>query len=248
MQKTVTVTKKPYLSTKKSIKKKKYVPENKLIICSVKGTCPVPDIYRCQFHYGEHLTLSANSLNLYSAEFIYNGNSLYDPDTTGGGNQPYFYDQLVAPPSGLSGLYKSWTVSSSKIDLDFSVAGTNTVPVYVWLLPVSSDNTSLPVSPPDLDEYPRGKRLMLSTSGGSASTGTLSNFLPTYVHENITRQDWRNNEYDYQGAWGSSPQKTPYWYIVIKPADGNNNVTVYVKARMTYWAELNERNQELALS
>ena len=66
----------------------------------------------------------------------------------GGGNQPYYYDQLIAPTSGVTGLYKSWKVSGSKIELEFCAAGSNTVPVYVWLLPVSSDNASLPTNPP----------------------------------------------------------------------------------------------------
>ena len=41
--------------------------------------------------------------------------------------------------------------------------------LYIWLLPVNSNNGSLPVAP-DLDEYPRNQRIMLSTAAGGAST------------------------------------------------------------------------------
>ena len=87
--------------TKKSTRTYKNKPtKGGLVTLSVPGSCPVPDVYKCQFHYGERLSLTASVSNNYSAEFIYAGNSLYDPDVSAGGNQPYFYDQLVAPASG----------------------------------------------------------------------------------------------------------------------------------------------------
>ena len=235
--------------TKKTTRTYKKKPtKGGLVTLSVPGDCPVPDVYNCQFHYGERLSLTATGSNSYSAEFIYAGNSIYDPDVSAGGNQPYFYDQLVAPSSGNTGLYKKYLVRASRIELEFSVSSNNTVPVYVWLLPVSSNNASLPVAPPDLDEYPRNQRLMLSTAAGGASTKTLTGYLPTYIHENISYRDWAVNNYDYEGSYFSSPIKMPYWYIVVKPADGASTVIVYMKVRMTYWTELSERNQELALS
>ena len=55
-----------------------------------------------------------SAIGLYTGQYIWGANNIYDPIQSGGGNQPYYYDQLIAPTSGVTGLYKSWKVSGSK--------------------------------------------------------------------------------------------------------------------------------------
>lgn len=248
MKKTVAVKKKPYV-VKKVIKKSfKKNDANSLSVCQIDGPCPIPDVYRCQFHYGGYDPITMSSANLYTGQYIYAANSLYDPLQSGGGTQPYYYDQLIAPVSGSSGLFKAWKVSGSKIELEFCASASNTVPVYVWLLPISSDNGSLPTFPPNLDEYPRAKRCTLTPGGGSQTAQKIVNYLPLHTHENITWNDWNSNDYDYQGSYNTSPQKTAYWYVIAKPADGASTSQVFMRTKITYFSELNERNQELDYS
>lgn len=221
---------------------------NKLSVCQISGTCPIPDVYRCQFTYGGYDPINMSSINLYTGQYIYSVNSIYDPVVSGGGNQPYYYDQLIAPTSGATGLFKAWKVSGCKIELEFCAASSNTVPVYVWLCPISSDNSTLPTSPPNLDEYPRAKRITLTPGGGSQTAQKITNYLPVHVVENITWNDWNSNDYDYQGAYSLNPQKTCYWYIIAKPADGATTSQIFMRTKLTYYAELNERNQEVDVS
>ena len=47
----------------------------------------------------------------------------------------------------------------------------------------------------------------------------MSNYLPIYIHESITWNDWNSNDFEYQGGFSSGPQKVPYWYIICKPAE-----------------------------
>lgn len=241
-------TRRTFKTAKPYKKKQRTTNPNALQICTVKGTCPVPDVYNCQFTYGGYDPINMSSVSNYTGQYIYSANSLYDPLVSGGGNQPYYYDQLIAPAAGGTGLFKSWKVSGSKIELEFCAAGSNTVPVYVWLLPISSDNSTLPTYPPNLDEYPRAKRCTLTPGGGSQTAQKLMNYLPTYTHENITWNDWNANDFDYQGSYNSNPQKVPYWYIIAKPADGVTTSQIFMKAKITYYAELSERNQEIDVS
>ena len=249
LAKTTKASTRTYVSKKKSFKKKKPTNDpNALSVCSIKGTCPIADVYKCQFSYGGYDPLSMVSGGLYTGQYVLSGNNLYDPLQSGGGTQPYYYDQLIAPASGVSGLYKSWKVSGSKIELEFSSASSNTVPIYVWLCPISSDNATLPTLPPNLDEYPRSKRLTLTSGSGSHTYATMNNYLPTYTHENITWNDWNVNDYDYQGAYNVGPQKQTYWYIIAKPADGATTSVIYMRFKVTYYCELSERNQEVDYS
>ena len=118
--------------TAKPYKKKQRIDPNALQVCTVKGSCPVPDVYNCQFYYGGYDPINMSSANNYSGQYIYAANSLYDPLQSGGGAQPYYYDQLIAPAAGTTGLFKAWKVSGCKIELEFCSAASNTVPVYIW--------------------------------------------------------------------------------------------------------------------
>ena len=73
----------------------------------------------------------------------------------------------------------------------------------------------------------------------------MKNYLPTYVHENITWNDWNVNDYDYEGAYNNGPQKQTYWYVIAKPADGATTSVIYMRFKMTYYCELSERNAEV---
>ena len=112
----------------------------------------------------------------------------------------------------------------------------------------SHQTTSLPVFPPNLDEYPRSKRITLTPGGGSQTAQKIVNYLPIYTHENITWNDWNSNDYDYQGAYNLNPQKMCFWYIIAKPADGATTSQIFMQSKLTFYTELNERNQEVDFS
>jgi hypothetical protein len=76
----------------------------------------------------------------------------------------------------------------------------------------------------------------------------MSNYLATHVHENLTWNEWNSNDYDYEGHYGTGPQKQTYWYIIAKPADGTSTSQVFLSYKLTYYSELSERNQEVDYS
>ena len=172
-----------------------------------------------------------SSIGNYTGQYIYAANSLYDPLQSGGGNQPYYYDQLVAPSSGDSGLFKAWKVSASRSSLSSVLQAQIQSRSIAGFSPISSDDSTLPTFPPNLDEYPRAKRCTLTPGGGSQTAQKMSNYLPIYTHESITWNDWNSNDFEYQGGFSSGPQKVPYWYIICKPADGATTSQVFMRAK-----------------
>ena len=80
-------------------------------------------------------------------------NSLYDPDLTGAGSQPYLFDQLVTSQDG-TGLYQRYTVFASKISVTFyqQTAGTGSpTPTECYVYPSNAEAVGLPVSYNNLD-------------------------------------------------------------------------------------------------
>ena len=234
--------------TAKPYKKKQRTDSNALQVCTVKGSCPVPDVYNCQFTYGGYDPISMSSIGNYTGQYIYAANSLYDPLQSGGGNQPYYYDQLVAPSSGDSGLFKAWKVSASKIELELCAAGSNTVPVYCWLLPISSDDSTLPTFPPNLDEYPRAKRCTLTPGGGSQTAQKMSNYLPIYIHESITWNDWNSTISNIKEVSVRALRRFPIGTSSASLLMVLLRLRFFMRAKLTYYTELSERNQEIDYS
>ena len=61
--------------TAKPYKKKQRTDSNALQVCTVKGSCPVPDVYNCQFTYGGYDSISMSSIGNYTGQYIYAANS-----------------------------------------------------------------------------------------------------------------------------------------------------------------------------
>ena len=131
-------------------------------------------------------------------------------------------------------------------ELEFCAAGSNTVPVYVWLLPVSSDNASLPNQSPQprrvsslKAHHPHSRRWI----SDSAEDNKLSSYLR---HDNITWNDWNVNDYEYQGGLTALDLKLTYWYIIAKPADGATTSQIFMNAKLTYYCELSENQSAIS--
>jgi len=89
------------------------------------------------------------------AAYSYSGNSAYDPDITGGGGQPYYWDRY-------SGIYTKYVVLNATMTLRFNVdTGSNqgvaavVAPVYLNSFPSSITGLEEAI------EYPFSKTRLL---------------------------------------------------------------------------------------
>jgi len=71
-----------------------------------------PDTMRMRIAYGDKQTLTSSAINL-TPTYNYRLNSIYDPDYTGIGAQPYWRDQLAA-------IYNRYRVLGAKISVTFA--------------------------------------------------------------------------------------------------------------------------------
>jgi len=70
------------------------------------GKQPIPKQLYSRLKYAEQVTFTLNTSGLGS--YIFSANGLYDPNITGTGHQPMYFDQLMT-------LYNHYTVTGSKI-------------------------------------------------------------------------------------------------------------------------------------
>lgn len=90
---------------------------------------------------------------------LFKANGLHDPDTSGSGHQPMYYDQLLA-------LYDHWTVIGSKIVCQILPSETNTVPIRCCLL-INDDATVTPTNFDNLCELYKTRKIIFNTNTSS---------------------------------------------------------------------------------
>lgn len=76
------------------------------------GSSPIPQTYKTRLVYFDQNTLTGAGASV-PASYGYGLNNLFDPDFSGSGTQPLFYDQLSA-------MYNKYRVYSAKITLTLS--------------------------------------------------------------------------------------------------------------------------------
>lgn len=115
-------------TTKSRTFKKPYVAR---VAFPMFSRCPFPPMLGNQLTYCEQttITLAAGAFN----KHLVSANGCYDPNITGTGNQPLYFDQLSA-------VYNHYTVTSSYIE--FTVAGASTQHNQLTMCIYIDDDTS----------------------------------------------------------------------------------------------------------
>ena len=128
--------------------------------------------------------------------------SIYDPDYSGSGHQPYGYDQLV-------GMWKTYCVHKYYIKMNFTCTGG--VPMRVVLEPKFNDATTV-TNITLASERP--STLMFIVPVGQTVTRRFTCNLPKFG--GLTLENYKNA---FTGAIGSNPPYNAMFNIATQPAD-----------------------------
>jgi hypothetical protein len=177
--------------------------------------------------YEDLLTLAPGTT---FGSYIFRGNSLYDPDYTGTGHQPRFYDQLTP-------VYGRYKVLSSSIIVEmintsggsgsgaiFAITpNTEIITFTAWEkaaeLPLAKVSEIVPIS----SVYP-------FKLNHSASTTNVCGLLPYQV-----------NDEDWSALTGANPVQLWYWNVNAAATNPATNVSVQFRVRLTYNAIMYDR-------
>lgn len=184
-----------------------------------------------QFTHRYYQNGSINSVAGAIASYNFRCNGMYDPDQSGVGHQPYYFDQLSA-------LYDHYVVTASKITVTFgqyeSTGGTHCNPgvVALWI----NDDNSAPSSFSTVVENSTAAVRVLP--GDGSSTATLSK---TWNSKAIFGTDVVGNP-NFQGTSGTDPTELSNFTItVIGKAAVDTYITYSVVIEYTaVWTELTD--------
>jgi hypothetical protein len=165
------------------------------------------------------IVCTAGAINSY--QFSCNG--MYDPNITGTGHQPMYFDQMSA-------IYDHYTVFKSEIIYEFLVkTADQMVGCYI------DDDTSITNDPVLCGELPTGSSHLLSVVA---------------IRPLVVRKRWDAKKffggdiydnYNLQGTASANPVEQSYYTMVTQPFDGASSTTVLMNVTIRYqavWDEL----------
>lgn len=203
--------------------KAKYGKASNLV--TIRGPTGLADRVRVKLTYAEviHLTGAASSL------YQFRGNSLFDPDLTGAGHQPYMFDQW-------SLMYSRYRVFGSSIKVN-ALNESGTVAAQVIVYP-SGSVSAVANTISEASELPRaGETYIIPVASRFpvmikryASTRSIEGLKKTAVSIDDT----------YAAPVTTNPGNVWEWNIVTESIDLTTTLDAYLSVKMVYYAEFYE--------
>lgn len=137
----------------------------------------------------------------------YNVGSLYDPDYTYVGHQPYTFDQI-------SGMFNAYCVRSVRIKLKLAAC---TLPMRVNVVP-KFNSASITTNMSLAEEYKYSSNFMVGTEGVEKSF--------YYDLAKISGTTWDAFKKDSSAVMSANPSASSYWSIMTRPADLVSTATI----------------------
>jgi len=175
-------------------------------------------------------TISINTGAGYAGDYVFLANSLYDPNVTGTGHQPYGFDTMTT-------LYDHYTVIGSKCIV--TVANGLSIPVYTACLLRDNDGSLSGADLNVLREQPGGSFRLLTAAAGASSRTTFTKRFS--AKKFFGRGKGFLNDPEMKGTATTNPAEGAYFHCLIIPQNGTDDPgTVYLQIQIDYvavWTE-----------
>jgi len=184
------------------------------------GASPIAKKHLCRLKYADLFALTTTTLNFQQQSF--NMNSLFDPDLTGVGHQPYGFDQMAS-------LFAHYRVYKFKWHIEFAGANDR---LHVTVIPVNGTTIGTGTQSA-MAEQPLAVTKAISFNGGIPVKFTGSQRLPRFTGASSVQ--YRTDD-RYSAAVTASPVELMQLLVSIyNPTAGS--VTTSFNVTLTYYTE-----------
>lgn len=194
-----------------------------------RGINPFPREWYTRLHYAHWTGMTCPAAGV-AGEIIFRLNSLYDPDFSGAGHQPYQYDQLVP-------MYSESIVYGCKVDLIWDNPSSDGM--FMGYAITASNITGVAGKSIDaIMELPGVSVVRLNNTGSQIRKQSV--YVPLHQLAGITKSAYMGEPTIYGELMGGSAVPTNMFIrpFVIDPSGNTPNVNLSIK--LTYYAKLSK--------
>lgn len=190
----------------------------------------IPDAQMIKMKYVTFVNLNPVGA---STDYVFRGNSIFDPDYAMGGTQPLGHDQWAA-------FYERYLVRASAIKIQ--VLNNSTTYTGNTLINLTASEDVVSRTYDEWAAYPYNTNQVLAP----VSAGGNGVFLESYMSTRKIFGCTRELDDVYEAPMGNNPSKQWYWTIQVAAMNGITAPNLTMKVEMTYYVELSERVELLA--
>lgn len=162
------------------------------------------------------------------SQYLFNANSMYDPDRTGTGHQPFGYDTFAT-------IYNRYRVLGVKYNMSM-VSSNSSLTTQLTAIPANEVLASV-TSNGYAREMPRARYILQSPQGAGAPTKNLKGYIDIASLMGLTKSQYRANE-NTQAQAGYSPAELSIINIFFgSMTDDTISFTGYINLELTYVVE-----------
>lgn len=188
---------------------------------------PFPPKYYATLRYADQASIALSSAAAGGGQYLFSCNNLYDPNISGTGHQPMYYDQLSA-------IYNHWTVISSKITIQPMLNSIPADPIQLALFQDDDTTTGTIANINTAIERNNATSAMCIPAQGSFPVMTKTWSAKQWFGLNPLAND------NLQGSVSTPPVEQVYYIIQAQDptgADGSILMRVYMEFNVV-WDEL----------
>lgn len=216
---------KPTTTKTTTYKKRSSNPFYRPFSVRVPRSNPIPPLLQNTIRYTE--VVSRTFASGVASAYAFSCNGLWDPNVTGTGHQPLYFDQLIA-------LYNHYQVTKSRIKVTFVPSSSVTGPILCGLM-VDDDATSMNTLNTSIGERPGARQSMYQKD-------THPSIVLYTSWDSKTLVSNPEDNPNVQGSSGANPVEQSYF--LLETADiGASNGTMYMYVQIEYdvlWNELKD--------
>lgn len=214
---------------------KKYKPKNNkyskgLVQLTLRGNLSgFPDAMNVKLNYVERIGLSGTP----NVDYIFRGNSIFDPNYTGTGHQPMYANQY-AP------IYQRYRVHASSIRVD-AINQSTSEAAQIALIPKDTFDAITDLG--TAQEYSRAVETKMIPISQQYPV-RIKNYCTTRKAMGMTKTE-ANSDFDLTGLTGTTgignnPAQLWWWHIVAESTDAIATVNTVILVKITYYVKFYE--------
>lgn len=210
------------------VRKRTAKPKKRSRLFPANGTVgkpmPFPTRMLAKLKYAETIVLQSAIVPI--LPYFFSANSLYDPNRSGTGHQPYGRDTYAT-------IYNHYTVLNSKITVTYSQAN-GVLNAYTWGVSIEDDVSTTPTYD-NWMERPNAKSVLLTMNAGAQQKPISKSWNRA---ERFPRDD---TSLSLSSAMGTSPAEEEFFMLVVQAqTSGTALGTIYMTVQIEYTAEFYE--------
>ncbi len=197
-----------------------------------------PNVMRCSMRYAWTGNMAtATGVNTVQ---VFRLNSLYDPDFTGAGAQPKYFDTLCAA-SGSTAPYAYYRVRRTHFRVTFmNPSTTSTAAGYAFAQVYNTNPMSTSSTIADLFETVNCRAAPLATSGNGPFS--IVGIEGSVDHAKLWAvKDWEDDE-DFVAPYNSNPAAVSFVQVGVRAADDTTAFTLRVVVQLVFEVEMYSLN------